>query len=97
MGVGYCLTLRIVSEFARFLCTADKALEQRLSFNMFVAWSFNFATGQKYEKFGISKKKNLFLRSNIDLIAKIKRFPIFSPKNAPFLFDFCVFPKFAVT
>ena len=40
MGVGYCLTLRIVFEFARFLCTADKALVQRLFFNMFVAQPF---------------------------------------------------------
>jgi hypothetical protein len=34
------------------LFAADKALVQRLSFNMFAVWPFGFAAGQKYTNFG---------------------------------------------
>ena len=47
------------------LQAADKALEQRLSFNMFAAWSFDQTALQKYRKFGLGKKKETNLTKSL--------------------------------
>jgi hypothetical protein len=46
-GVGIC----------EILIAADKALEQRLSFNMSAAWPFGFCGKAKIRKFWIMKGK----------------------------------------
>ena len=61
MGVGHYFTVRM-DWIYQIQLAADKALEQRLSFNMSAAWPFGFATWQKYINFGLGKEwkeKNL--------------------------------------
>ena len=57
MGVGYCFIIRMGLEFARFLCTADKALEQRLSFNMLPLGLFGRNDRAKIDKIWIMQWK----------------------------------------
>ena len=67
MDIDNCLTLRMLSEFARFTRAADKTLTQRLLYVSSPAFRPSGAsvrtTVQKYDFFGIATRRFFFFRT----------------------------------